>query len=82
MPVPAPATMAILKGSGLACIPWNQEDGELCTPTGAALLAEFATINQDRLGPVNITGIGYGAGSRDPPGVPNVLRVVHAGENR
>lgn len=76
MPVPAPATLAILKGSGLACFPGTQADGELCTPTGAALLAEFATMNQDSLGPVNITGIGYGAGSRDPPDVPNVLRVV------
>ncbi len=76
MPVPAPATMAILKGSGLAWFPGTQADGELCTPTGAALLAEFATMNPDRLGPVNITGIGYGAGNRDPPGVPNVLRVV------
>jgi uncharacterized protein (TIGR00299 family) protein len=76
MPVPAPATMAILKGSGLTCTHGNQEDGELCTPTGAALLAEFTTINPEEIGPVNVTGIGYGAGSRDPPGIPNVLRVV------
>jgi pyridinium-3,5-bisthiocarboxylic acid mononucleotide nickel chelatase len=76
MPVPAPATIAILKGSGLVYLPGNQEDGELCTPTGAALLAEFSTINQDSLGPVKVTGIGYGAGSRDPPGIPNVLRAV------
>jgi hypothetical protein len=76
MPVPAPATMAILKGSALVCFPGTQTDGELCTPTGAALLAEFATMNPDDLGPVNVTGIGYGAGSRNPPGIPNVLRVV------
>jgi hypothetical protein len=76
MPVPAPATTAILKGSDLSCTYGRQEDGELCTPTGAALLAEFSTIIPDEIGPVNITGTGYGAGSRDPPGVPNVLRVV------
>ena len=49
---------------------------ELCTPTGAALLAEFVTINPEGIGPVNVTGIGYGAGSRDTPGIPNVLRAV------
>lgn len=76
MPVPAPATIAILKGSGLRCTLGTVVDGELCTPTGAALLAEFSTINPDGIGPVNVTGIGYGAGSRDPPGIPNVLRVV------
>jgi len=76
IPVPAPATIAILEGSGLACIVGNLEDGELCTPTGAALLAEFSTISLDGIGPVFVEGIGYGAGSRDPPGIPNVLRVV------
>jgi len=76
MPVPAPATIAILKVSGLACKHGSQSDGELCTPTGAALLAEFTTINPEGIGPVDITGIGYGAGTRDPPGIPNVLRVL------
>ncbi len=76
MPVPAPATIAILKGSGLACKHGTQSDGELCTPTGAALLAEFTTINPEGIGPVNVTGIGYGAGTRDPPSIPNVLRVL------
>jgi pyridinium-3,5-bisthiocarboxylic acid mononucleotide nickel chelatase len=76
IPVPAPATMAILKGSGIACTYGRQDDGELCTPTGAALLAEFSTINPAVLGPVNVTGVGYGAGSRDPEGIPNVLRVA------
>ena len=76
IPVPAPATIAILKGSDLSCSYGNQEDGELCTPTGAALLAEFATIGPERIGTVKVSGTGYGAGSRDPPGVPNVLRVV------
>ena len=76
MPVPAPATIAILKESELVCNPGSREDGELCTPTGAALLAEFVTINPEGIGPANVTGIGYGAGSRDSPGIPNVLRAV------
>jgi pyridinium-3,5-bisthiocarboxylic acid mononucleotide nickel chelatase len=76
IPVPAPATMEILKDSGLACQAGCREDGELCTPTGAALLAEFVTINPERIGPVTVSAIGYGAGSRDSPGIPNVLRAV------
>ena len=72
-PVPAPATVAILAGSGLQTVPGGEER-ELCTPTGAALLAEFATVRPADLGPCTIRAGGYGAGSRNPPGRPNVLR--------
>lgn len=72
-PVPAPATVAILKGSGLRTIPGG-EKRELCTPTGAALLAEFMTTGPEDLGPAEIVAIGYGAGSKNPSGRPNVLR--------
>jgi len=72
-PVPAPATVAILAGSDLVTASGNEER-ELCTPTGAALLAEFSTIRPDDLGPTRIRAVGYGAGSRNPPGRPNVLR--------
>ncbi|WP_292386373.1 nickel pincer cofactor biosynthesis protein LarC [Methanoculleus sp. UBA430] len=74
-PIPAPATVAILAGSDLKTVPGNEER-ELCTPTGAALLAEFATIRSEDLGPTGIRAVGYGAGSRDPPGKPNVLRSI------
>lgn len=74
-PVPAPATVAILQGSGLA-ITAGEEAGELCTPTGAALLAEFATLRETDLGTYTIARTGYGAGTRDPPGTPNVLRAM------
>ena len=72
MPVPAPATAKLLEG-----IPWSagDVDKEMLTPTGAALLAETAT----RFGPAPMmTGvaIGYGAGTRDLPDRPNVLRVL------
>jgi uncharacterized protein (TIGR00299 family) protein len=75
-PIPAPATVAILAGSGLQTVP-GDEERELCTPTGAALLAEFATMKPEDIGPAEIRAIGYGAGSRNPPGRPNVLRSMH-----
>jgi uncharacterized protein (TIGR00299 family) protein len=62
LPVPAPATAHILRG-----IPIYSDDsskGELCTPTGAALLKHFAA--QFCKMPVIITGkIGYGMGKKD-----------------
>ena len=72
-PIPAPATVAILAESDLATVP-GDEERELCTPTGAALLAEFSTVRPESLGPAAIEAVGYGAGSRNPPGSPNVLR--------
>ena len=75
IPVPAPATVAILKGSGLATMQ-GSDDGELCTPTGAALLAEFSSIPPDALGAYTILAVGYGAGSRDTPHSPNVIRAM------
>ena len=71
-PVPAPATLELLKG--VPTQPSN-EPVELVTPTGAALLAEFCT----KFGPMpamSIEKIGYGAGSRDLEKTPNVLRAV------
>ncbi|MCX6682895.1 MAG: nickel pincer cofactor biosynthesis protein LarC [Methanoregula sp.] len=74
-PIPAPATMDILKGTGLT-MRISEEDVELCTPTGAALLAEFITEKEPDLGTYSILVVGYGAGSRDPPDTPNVLRAM------
>ncbi|MGA1823709.1 MAG: nickel pincer cofactor biosynthesis protein LarC [bacterium] len=72
-PVPAPATLEILKE-----IPLSQDDKrnqELITPTGAALLATFcntfAPIPQGK-----IMNIGYGIGKYDDPQIPDVLRVL------
>lgn len=48
----------------------------MLTPTGAALLAEFATVREQDIGPYTIISAGYGAGTRDPPGFPNVLRAT------
>ena len=71
-PVPAPATLELLKGIPVQS---SSDPVELVTPTGAALLAEFCT----KFGPMpamSIEKIGYGAGSRDLEKAPNVLRAV------
>lgn len=73
-PVPTPATLEILGARG---IPLTQcaEPSELVTPTGAALLAEFA----ESFGPMQDlvpARIGYGLGSRQNQTRPNVLRAV------
>ena len=71
MGLPAPGTAELLKGIPLA---ESTADFEQTTPTGAAILA---TVAQD-FGPVPpmvIERIGYGAGTADPPGLANVLRL-------
>ena len=61
LPVPAPATAEILKG---VTIYGGAVDGELCTPTGAALLRHFASRFGDM--PVMETrAVGYGMGKKD-----------------
>ncbi|MEH7335728.1 LarC family nickel insertion protein [Neobacillus drentensis] len=71
-PVPAPATLEILKG-----VPIEQSDirAELTTPTGAAIVAvlveEFCSLPS-----MKVQSIGYGAGTKTFKDRPNVLRVV------
>ncbi len=74
LPVPAPATAELLRGVPLASETSGQIVGELTTPTGAAIL----TGVQATFGPLpamRVQAIGYGAGSRDDPNRPNLLRV-------
>lgn len=71
-PVPAPATLEMLKG-----IPIEQSHirAELTTPTGAAIVSVLA----ESFGPMpslSITSIGYGAGTKTFLEQPNVLRVM------
>src|SRR4030095_1335787 len=73
-PIPAPATLSILGARGIA-VSQSEEPNELVTPTGAALVAEFA----ESFGPMRaLTAekIGYGIGTRDNRTRPNVLRAV------
>lgn len=76
-PIPAPATAAILRHTNLSTIS-GLHVGELCTPTGAALLAEFhaSAATDGELPAYTIKTIGYGAGTRDPAHAPNVLRAM------
>ncbi|MBM3846955.1 MAG: nickel pincer cofactor biosynthesis protein LarC [Verrucomicrobia bacterium] len=73
-PLPAPATMEILGARGIQ-IDQTDEPAELVTPTGAAILAEFA----ESFGPIaglRPERIGYGLGGRENKTRPNVLRAI------
>ncbi len=71
IPVPAPATVALLQG---ASVVGSEIEGETVTPTGAALLTSLAS----GYGPIpamTLHTFGYGAGSKNW-GIPNILRVL------
>lgn len=70
LPVPAPATLEILKGFPVRRVPWRFET---VTPTGAAIVAALASAEAPAA--YRIDAIGYGAGSKDPLEVANLLRV-------
>ena len=73
-PVPAPATLAILGARGIG-VSQCEEPHELVTPTGAALLAEFA----ESFGPMQglvARKTGFGIGTRENKTRPNVLRAI------
>ncbi|MGH3377174.1 MAG: nickel pincer cofactor biosynthesis protein LarC [Actinoallomurus sp.] len=74
LPVPVPAVLELLREAG-APMRSHPAAMELCTPTGAALLATLATGWGPMPGCVP-AGVGMGAGTADPEGHPNVLRVV------
>jgi hypothetical protein len=71
-PVPAPATVELLQGAPVYS---SEVQAELVTPTGAAIVKtlarRFAAFPE-----MKIEKSGYGAGSRDFPGHPNVVRLV------
>ena len=71
-PIPAPATLELLKGAPSYS---SGVQAELVTPTGAAIAATLS----NRFGhfpEMKMEKSGYGAGSRDFPGHPNILRIV------
>jgi uncharacterized protein (TIGR00299 family) protein len=72
LPVPAPATANLLQGKPTYS---NGVQRELVTPTGAAIVATLC----DSFGPqpaMSVASIGYGAGTADIEGQPNVLRIM------
>jgi uncharacterized protein (TIGR00299 family) protein len=72
LPVPAPATARLLQGRPTYS---NGVQRELVTPTGAAIVSTLC----DTFGPqpaMSVSAIGYGAGSSDLEGQPNVVRIM------
>jgi hypothetical protein len=72
LPIPAPATIRLLEGAPAYS---NGVQGELVTPTGALLVTGHAT-SYGPMPAMVIRRTGYGAGQRQLPGQPNVLRAV------
>ena len=72
LPIPAPATAELLAG-----IPFYQSPTqfELTTPTGAVIISTFGS-SFGPMPPMKINRIAYGAGDKDFPGHPNVLRLM------
>jgi hypothetical protein len=72
LPVPAPATVALLEGRPVFS---RGPQTELTTPTGAAILATLA-VSFGPLPPMRISGTGFGAGSKEFKEQANVLRAI------
>ena len=72
LPIPAPAVVELLRGAPTygVDVPF-----ELTTPTGAALLAANV-VGWGPMPPMEIAAIGFGAGTREIDGRPNVVQVV------
>ncbi len=70
-PVPAPATAALVEGFPVRMGP---VEGELTTPTGAAIVTTLARV--EVIAPFSLEISGFGAGDREPEGIPNVLRLL------
>ena len=78
LPLPAPATLRLLEDFPTRPGTWGPQrpiSAELCTPTGAVLLSTLAEP-VDAMPALRVKRSGYGAGSREDPGVANVVRVV------
>lgn len=75
MPVPAPATLELLRGFPVRAL---DIEGELVTPTGAALVTTLADpTHAGPMPPMTVTTVGYGAGKKQfAPDRPNLLRVI------
>lgn len=72
LPAPAPATLELLSRANAPLRVDDGTAGELVTPTGAAIITSLGTFERPEM---TLDRIGYGAGTRDPAGRPNVLRM-------
>ena len=73
MPVPAPATSQLLKGYIMAD---DGIAGERVTPTGAAILTHIAASQNTKRNNGRLIASGYGLGTKELKGVPNMLRIL------
>jgi uncharacterized protein (TIGR00299 family) protein len=72
VPIPGPAVLELLAGIPVVA---GAVPTEMCTPTGAALVA--ARVDEwTTLPPIRVERVGMGAGGRDPAELPNVVRLV------
>jgi uncharacterized protein (TIGR00299 family) protein len=76
VPVPGPAVLELLQGIPVVA---GAVPAEMCTPTGAALLAHLVD-EWTTLPPMQVQRVGTGAGGRDPVELPNVVRLVLGSE--
>ncbi len=72
LPVPAPATLALIADAGAPVAAAPDAEIELVTPTGAAIATTLATFQRPAM---TVRAVGYGAGGRELEGRPNVLRL-------
>ena len=73
LPLPAPATLGLVSGAGAPVQPPRAPDeGELLTPTGAAIITTLARFQRPLM---LVESVGSGGGARDIPAWPNVVRL-------
>lgn len=72
IPIPGPAALELLKGAPSRI---SSVEAELVTPTGAGIVKTLAR-GFGRMPRMKVRSIGYGAGSRELDGLPNMLRVI------
>jgi len=77
LPLPGPATLELLKGLP---VEWTHLQGETVTPTGAAILSALGS-GFGEAPRMTIEKVGYGAGEREFPDRPNVIRLVLGQDN-
>jgi pyridinium-3,5-bisthiocarboxylic acid mononucleotide nickel chelatase len=76
VPIPGPAVLELLRGIPVVA---GAVPAEMCTPTGAALVAQLVD-EWTPLPPMRVERVGAGAGGRDPVELPNVVRLVLGSE--
>ncbi|WXG40418.1 MAG: nickel pincer cofactor biosynthesis protein LarC [Candidatus Freyarchaeum deiterrae] len=73
--VPPPAVLEIAKKSNFPVL-GGPIESELTTPTGASIISSLGAVFSNFLPNTKIAGVGFGAGMKDFPNLPNILRIV------